>query len=269
VPLDLAALLGCGLTTGWGSAVYRADVQPGEDVAVVGVGVLGAAALQGARLAGARRIFAVEPQVGKWDSARRLGATHTVGSLEDAFALIQQETQGRMCHKLIATTGVGRGELVVSLMALVAKRGRAVMTNVHNAAELDVKMGTIDLVFLEKEVVRLPVRIDQPAVGHTASGAAVQGRTHRSRRHGHPALSPGRDQPGLRGHAQRSEHPGCTRPSRLSCMRTTNPGKRQGFATDPPAVSRPGSGVQFPSGLPVAALRVERPADAAGVQTQV
>ena len=153
VPLDLAALLGCGFTTGWGSAVYRADVQPGEDVAVVGVGGLGAAAVQGARLAGARRIFAVEPQVEKWDAARRFGATHTVGSLEDAYALIQQETQGRMCHKLIATMGVGRGELVASLMALVAKRGRAVMTNVHNAAEIDVKMSMIDLVFLEKEVV--------------------------------------------------------------------------------------------------------------------
>lgn len=153
VPLDLAALLGCGFTTGWGSAVYRAEVQPGEDVAVVGVGGLGSAAVQGARLAGARRIFAVEPQAEKWDAARRFGATHTVGSLEEAFQVIQEETQGRMCHKLIATMGVGRGDLVASLMALVAKRGRAVMTNVHNAAELDVRMSMIDLVFMEKELV--------------------------------------------------------------------------------------------------------------------
>jgi NDMA-dependent alcohol dehydrogenase len=153
VPLDLAALLGCGFTTGWGSAVYRAEVQPGEDVVVVGVGGLGSAAVQGARLAGARRIFAVEPQAEKWEAARRFGATHTVGSLVEAFRVIREETQGRMCHKLIATMGVGRGDLVASLMALVAKRGRAVMTNVHNAAELDVKMSMIDLVFMEKEMV--------------------------------------------------------------------------------------------------------------------
>ena len=153
VPLDLAALLGCGFTTGWGSAVYRAEVQPGEDVAVVGVGGLGSAAIQGARLAGARRIFAVEPQSEKWAAARRFGATHTVGSLAEAFEVIRDETQGRMCHKLIATMGVGRGDLVASLMALLAKRGRAVMTNVHNAAEMDVTMSMIDLVFMEKEVL--------------------------------------------------------------------------------------------------------------------
>ncbi|HEX4864223.1 MAG TPA: zinc-binding dehydrogenase, partial [Acidimicrobiales bacterium] len=153
VPLDLAALLGCGFTTGWGSAVYRADVQPGEDVVVVGVGGLGSAAVQGARLAGARRIFAVEPQTEKWGAARGFGATHVIASLEDAFPLIQEETRGRMCHKLISTMGVGRGDLVGSLMALVAKRGRAVMTNVHNFAEVDVTMSMIDLVFMEKEVL--------------------------------------------------------------------------------------------------------------------
>jgi S-(hydroxymethyl)glutathione dehydrogenase/alcohol dehydrogenase len=153
IPLDLASLLGCGFTTGWGSAVHRAEVQPGEDVVVVGVGGLGAAAVQGARLAGARRIFAVEPQAEKWEAARRFGATHTVGSIQEALPLIQQETKGRMCHKLVATMGVGRGELVAPLMSLVAKRGRAVMTNVHNAAEIDVKLSMVDLVFMEKEVV--------------------------------------------------------------------------------------------------------------------
>jgi S-(hydroxymethyl)glutathione dehydrogenase/alcohol dehydrogenase len=109
--------------------------------------------VQGARLAGARRIFAVEPQAEKWEAARRFGATHTVGSIQEALPLIQQETMGRMCHKLVATMGVGRGELVAPLMSLVAKRGRAVMTNVHNAAEIDVKLSMVDLVFMEKEVV--------------------------------------------------------------------------------------------------------------------
>ncbi|HEX6394217.1 MAG TPA: NDMA-dependent alcohol dehydrogenase [Acidimicrobiales bacterium] len=153
IPLDLAALLGCGFTTGWGSAVHRAQVQPGEDVAIVGIGGLGSAAVQGARLAGARRIFAVEPQTEKWEAARRFGATHTVASIEEAFPLIQQETQGRMCHKLVATMGVGRGDLVAPLMSLVAKRGRAVMTNVHSAFEVDVKLSMIDLVFMEKEIL--------------------------------------------------------------------------------------------------------------------
>ena len=47
--------------TGWGSAVYAAEVAPGDDVAVVGIGGIGINAVQGARLAGAHRIFAIDP----------------------------------------------------------------------------------------------------------------------------------------------------------------------------------------------------------------
>jgi len=56
IPLDKAALVGCGVTTGWGSAVHIAKVAPGETVVVVGVGGLGANAIQGAKLAGAQTI---------------------------------------------------------------------------------------------------------------------------------------------------------------------------------------------------------------------
>jgi Zn-dependent alcohol dehydrogenase len=75
VPLELACLIGCGVTTGWGSAVYAADVRPGDSVAVIGIGGIGAAALQGARLAGAERIFAIDPVPLKRELASRFGAT--------------------------------------------------------------------------------------------------------------------------------------------------------------------------------------------------
>ncbi|HEY2428929.1 MAG TPA: zinc-binding dehydrogenase, partial [Acidimicrobiales bacterium] len=153
VPLDRACLLACGTTTGWGSAVYRAQVQPGEDVAVIGVGGLGSAAVQGARLAGAGRIFAIDPVPFKREMAVRFGATHTAADMGEAIPLVQEETQGRMCHKVIATMGLGRGEDVAWIMALTAKRGRAVITNVHNALEIDVKLSMIDLTFMEKELV--------------------------------------------------------------------------------------------------------------------
>ena len=61
IPLDKAGLVGCGVATGWGSAVYAAEVRPGDYVAVVGVGGIGANAIQGARLAGAKMIFAIDP----------------------------------------------------------------------------------------------------------------------------------------------------------------------------------------------------------------
>ncbi len=61
IPLEKACLVGCGVTTGWGSAVYAADVRPGDYVAVIGIGGIGASAVQGARLAGAEMIFAIDP----------------------------------------------------------------------------------------------------------------------------------------------------------------------------------------------------------------
>ena len=73
IPLDRACLLGCSVVTGWGSAVYAADVRPGDVVTVVGVGGIGAAAIQGAKLSGARRIVAVDPVEWKREQALALG----------------------------------------------------------------------------------------------------------------------------------------------------------------------------------------------------
>ncbi len=153
LPLDRACLVACGVSTGWGSAVHRAQVQPGEDVAVVGVGGVGSAAVQGARLAGARRIFAIDPIEFKRDRAIGFGATHTASSIEQALPIIQQLTLGRMCNRVICTMSVGRGKWMSSIMALAAKRGRVVVTNVHPWTETDVTMSLLDLLSMEKELV--------------------------------------------------------------------------------------------------------------------
>jgi S-(hydroxymethyl)glutathione dehydrogenase/alcohol dehydrogenase len=153
VPLDRACLLACGVTTGWGSAVYRAEVGPGDDVAIIGIGGLGAAAVQGARLAGARRIIAIDPVPFKREQAVRWGATHVAASIEEALEVVRQVTAGRMCTKVISTMGVGRGSMIASTMALASKRGRVVATNVHPAAEIDVTLSMVDLTFMEKELV--------------------------------------------------------------------------------------------------------------------
>lgn len=153
LPLDRACLVACGVSTGWGSAVHRAQVEPGEDVAVIGVGGVGTAALQGARLSGARRIFAVDPVPFKREQALRFGATHTAPGITEAFPLVQEITAGRMCNRVICTMSVGRGELMAGIMALTAKRGRVVVTNVHPFAETQVTMSMLDLLTMEKEVV--------------------------------------------------------------------------------------------------------------------
>jgi S-(hydroxymethyl)glutathione dehydrogenase/alcohol dehydrogenase len=153
VPLDKACLLGCGVVTGWGSAVYAADVVPGEDVAVVGIGGIGINAVQGAKLAGAQRIFAIDPVPWKREQAVAFGATHTASSLEEAVGVIGEATLGRMANKVIMTMGVGQGQAIGEALAVTAKRGRVVITNIHPAAEVQVSMSPLDLTLMEKQVV--------------------------------------------------------------------------------------------------------------------
>src|ERR1022692_1826194 len=61
LPLDKAALVGCGVPTGWGSAVNTANVSPGDTVAIYGIGGIGINAVQGARYAGAKNVIAIDP----------------------------------------------------------------------------------------------------------------------------------------------------------------------------------------------------------------
>ena len=78
IPLDRAALIGCGVTTGVGAVLNTARIEPGSTVAVFGCGGVGISAIQGARIAGARRIIAVDQFENKLAMAKRFGATDTI-----------------------------------------------------------------------------------------------------------------------------------------------------------------------------------------------
>ncbi|HVZ07398.1 Zn-dependent alcohol dehydrogenase [Rhodopila sp.] len=83
LPLDRAALVGCGVLTGVGAALRSAGLQPGQTVAVFGCGGVGLSIIQGARIGGARQIIAVDQFDSKLEMAKRAGATHTVNSTRD------------------------------------------------------------------------------------------------------------------------------------------------------------------------------------------
>jgi len=153
VPFDRACLLGCGVVTGWGSSVYAAEVAPGDVVAVVGVGGIGINAVQGARLAGAKQIWAIDPVEFKREKAMEFGATHTAASLEEALPAIREASWHRMADKVIMTMGVGDGALLAAALAITAKRGRVVVTNIHPAMEVTAAISLLDLTLLEKQVV--------------------------------------------------------------------------------------------------------------------
>ena len=95
-PLELAALVGCGVVTGVGAVCNSAHVEPGASVAVLGCGGVGLAAIQGARLSGASPIIAVDTVASKLELARQCGATEVVdASSVDAVGGVRELTDGR------------------------------------------------------------------------------------------------------------------------------------------------------------------------------
>lgn len=94
MPLDRAALLGCGVLTGLGTVLNGAKVTPGSRVVVVGCGGVGLNVVQGARLAGAGQIIAVDPMPQKQGLARKMGATDVVSGGPDAVAAVRELSGG-------------------------------------------------------------------------------------------------------------------------------------------------------------------------------
>jgi NDMA-dependent alcohol dehydrogenase len=104
-PLDVAALVGCAVMTGFGAVVNRARVEPGSAVVVFGAGGVGLSAVMGARLAGARTIVAADPVAFKRETALELGATHAVEP-GAARELLRELTDGRGADVAVDTAGV-------------------------------------------------------------------------------------------------------------------------------------------------------------------
>ncbi len=95
MPLEKAALIGCGVTTGLGAIFRTARVEPGSDVVVIGCGGIGLSAVQGARIAGANRIIAVDMVSSKLELAQTLGATDVIdASSEDPVKAVKKLTRG-------------------------------------------------------------------------------------------------------------------------------------------------------------------------------
>jgi NDMA-dependent alcohol dehydrogenase len=128
LPLNRACLVGCGVSTGWGSAVNTARVTPGDTVVVVGCGGIGSAAIQGARLAGAEKIVVIDIAEGKRDKAFQFGATHFTTSMPEATAMVADLTRGVMADSALVTVGLVEGPLVVDALNIIRKGGAVVVT---------------------------------------------------------------------------------------------------------------------------------------------
>jgi Zn-dependent alcohol dehydrogenase len=103
---DVAALLACGVMTGFGAVVNTAGLADSASVVVIGSGGVGLHAVQGARIRGAHPIVAVDPADTRLRMAERLGATHALNPIDtDPVAALDEITSGRMADAVFVTTG--------------------------------------------------------------------------------------------------------------------------------------------------------------------
>jgi len=123
MPLDLAALIGCSVTTGVGAVIHTSHVRPGETVAVIGCGGVGLAAINGAAIAGAGRIIAVDTQGSKLNLAKAFGATDVVDASEgDPVKQVLDLTGGGVHHSFEA---IGLKKTAEQAFKMLARGGTA------------------------------------------------------------------------------------------------------------------------------------------------
>ncbi len=152
LPLDKVCLLGCGVGTGWGSAVNSAQVRPGDTVIIMGIGGIGINAVQGAAHAGASNVIAVDPVAMKREKALQLGATHAFADIAEADALAKSVTNGQGADSCIVTIGVVKGEHVGQAFSAIRKAGTVVVTGLGNMAEVGLPVSLAELTLFQKRI---------------------------------------------------------------------------------------------------------------------
>ncbi len=163
MPLDRAALIGCGVTTGLGAALNTAQVRPGSTAAVIGCGGVGLAAIQGCRIAGAARIIAIDNQEWKLELAKKVGATDGVLADANTVQQVLELTSGGLDYCFEA---IGIKELVTQSVQMIKKGGTAIMVGVIPFGTM-VELPGLDIVLSEKKVIGCMMgsnrfRIDMP-----------------------------------------------------------------------------------------------------------
>lgn len=150
VPLELAALVGCALSTGLGAVWNTAQVRPGTSVAVVGCGGVGLSVVQGAKLAGAAVIVAVDPVPAKLEMAKAFGATDTVGADDDPVAGVRAATAGRGADTVFEV--VGKAASIRTAFSSTRRGGTVVLVGAGSPRE-EVTFNAMEL-FVDSKTIK-------------------------------------------------------------------------------------------------------------------
>ena len=140
MPLHLAALLGCCVTSGWGAATRSAGVGPGDVAVIAGFGGLGCSALFGSLAAGASHVIVIDPLPNKQEMALKLGASMVFGSFEEAFEPLAHLTNGAMAHAVVLTIGRMEGRFIEPAMSLTRKHGTVAVIGLGRFDDIEVTL---------------------------------------------------------------------------------------------------------------------------------
>ena len=152
LPLETAVLVGCGVPTGWGTAVYAGGVRAGDTVVVYGIGGVGINAVQGAAYAGAKYVIVVDPVAFKREMALKLGATHAFATAAEAHAAATELTWGHGADQALVTVGVVDERVVADAFDVVGRGGVVVVTGLAAPEKLTVHVSGAVLTKFEKTI---------------------------------------------------------------------------------------------------------------------
>ena len=150
VPLDRAALLSCGVITGFGAVVNRAQVKPFKSVVVMGTGGVGINAIQGAAYVGAYPVIAVDVLDEKMKTAMEFGATHMVNATRDgAVDAVRKLTSGRGADYVFIT--VGSVAAIRQGISMAGPRGNTVVIGLPPVKDMLTIM-PLEIIGTEKQI---------------------------------------------------------------------------------------------------------------------
>ncbi|GAA3765893.1 NDMA-dependent alcohol dehydrogenase [Microbacterium kribbense] len=152
IPFPIASLVGCGVPTGWGSAVYAAGVRAGDTVVVFGAGGVGSNAVQGARYAGAKDVIVVDPIEFKREHAKIFGATAAFATAQEAHDYVRSMTKGQLADHAIMTPDAVTEEMINAAVLMTGKGGKVTITAVGHFTEKAVHVHAGALIGYQRQI---------------------------------------------------------------------------------------------------------------------
>jgi Zn-dependent alcohol dehydrogenase len=169
IPMESAAIVSCGVMTGYGSVVNVAKVNPGSSVVVIGTGGVGLNVIQGAKVSGAAKIIAMDIKQDRLDLAKQFGATHLILAqkedklLKDAAIQVKALCNGRGADFAFECTAIPA--LGAAPLAMIRNAGTAVqVSGIEEEITIDMNLFEWDKVYINPLYGKARPQIDFPKI---------------------------------------------------------------------------------------------------------